>query len=131
MKQTRSAYPLIWRIMDAAEAVFATLLPKGAGRLAPYLLLAPAVLLVGTLAAGLLYIGDASLRTLDRTTFLFSDHWSLENYKRAFTESFTWTIIWRSLLGAVLVTCVTLMLALTSLMLVLVVLYMIPSVSLA
>ena len=97
--------------MDALEAAYAFVLPKGGGRMTPYLLLAPSILLVGTLAVGLLYIGDSSLRVLDRTTFLFSDYWTLQNYQRALTESFTATIIWRSLLGALIVTALTLALA--------------------
>lgn len=97
--------------MDALEAGFAALWPKGGGRYAPYLMLAPALLLVGVLVIGLFYIGDSSLRTLDRTTFQFSDDWSLENYQRALSESFTYTIIWRSLLGAFIVTAVTLFFA--------------------
>lgn len=111
MRNYRTSYPTTWRVMDVLESAFAKVLPKGGGRFTPYLLLTPAILLVGTLAVGLLYIGDSSLRTLDRTTFLFSDHYSLENYKRAFSESFTFTIIWRSLLGALIVTAITLMLA--------------------
>lgn len=97
--------------MDALESGFAALWPKGGGRFAPYLMLAPALLLVGVLVIGLFYIGDSSLRTLDRTTFQFSDDWSLENYQRALSESFTYTIIWRSLLGAFIVTAVTLFFA--------------------
>ncbi len=97
--------------MDAAEAVHARLFPRGAGRAAPWLMLAPAILLVGALAVGLAYIGDASLRTLDRTTFLFSDTWSLDNYARALGEGFTWTILRRSLLGTAIVTVATLILA--------------------
>ena len=111
MRKYRTSYPFMWRVMDVAEAAFAFVWPKGAGKLTSYLMLEPAVLLVGTLAVGLLYIGDTSLRTLDRSTFLFSDHWTLENYKRAFSESFTLTIVWRSLLGAMIVTVVTLFFA--------------------
>ena len=94
-----------------AEAAFAFVWPNGGGKNTPYLLLTPAIVLVGILVVGLLYVGDASLRTLDRTTFLFSDHWSLENYQRAFSESFTLSIIWRSLSGALIVTAVTLVFA--------------------
>lgn len=111
MRRYKTSYPISWRCMDVLEAAFALVLPRGGGRLTPYLLLTPAVLLVGTLAVGLLYIGDSSLRVLDRSTFLFSDYWTLENYQRAFSESFTATIIWRSLVGAVIVTAVTLLLA--------------------
>lgn len=111
MRNYRSSYPFVWRVMDVLENTFSAIWPRGGGKYTPYLMLAPAILLVGTLVIGLLYIGDSSLRTLDRTTFQFSDHWSLENYKRAFSESFTWTIIWRSLMGSIIVTFVTLALA--------------------
>lgn len=111
MKAYKSSYPLGWRIMDALEAGFAFVWPKGGGRLTPYLLLTPALLVVGLLVVGLGYIGDSSLRTLDRTTFLFSEDYSLDNYRRALGESFTYTIIWRSLFGALVVTVVTLFLA--------------------
>lgn len=111
MRNYRSSYPVVWRVMDLLENTFSAIWPKGGGKLTPYLMLAPAMLLVGTLVVGLVYIGDSSLRTLDRSTFQFSDYWTHENYKRALTESFTWTIIWRSLMGSVIVTFVTLVLA--------------------
>jgi putative spermidine/putrescine transport system permease protein len=111
MRNYRSSYPTSWRIMDVFEKAFAAIWPKGGGKYTPYLMLTPAIVLVGTLVVGLLYIGDSSLRTLDRSTFQFSDYWTLENYTRALSESFTATIIWRSLLGAMIVTVVTLCLA--------------------
>lgn len=111
MRKYRSSYPTSWRILDVLENTFAAIWPQKGGKYTPYLMLAPAILLVGTLVVGLLYIGDSSLRTLDRSTFMFSDNWTLENYQRAFSESFTATIIWRSLLGAFIVTAVTLILA--------------------
>lgn len=111
MRKYSTSYPAMWRVMDLLEAVFTRIWPKGGGKLAPYLMLAPAIILVGVLAVALLYIGDSSLRTLDRTTFQFSDYWSLKNYQRALSESFTVIIIWRSLFGALVVTIVTLILA--------------------
>ena len=77
----------------------------------PYLLLAPAILLVGLLVLGLVQIGDSSLRTLDTSTFLQSDYWTLANYRKALTESLFRTVATRSLIGALIVTAVTLMLA--------------------
>ena len=114
MRKYSTSYPAMWRVMDLLEVVFTRIWPKGGGKLAPYLMLAPAIILVGVLAVGLLYIGDSSLRTLDRTTFQFSDYWSLKNYQRALSESFTVIIIWRSLFGALVVTFVTLILAFPS-----------------
>lgn len=111
MERSPSSYPIIWRVMDVLEAAFAAVWPKGGGKFRPYLMLTPAIVLVGTLVVGLLYIGDSSLRVLDRSTFLFSDYWTLDNYIRALSEPFIFTVVWRSLLGAVIVTIVTLMLA--------------------
>lgn len=106
-----TAYPLSWRVMDAAEAVAAALWPPRFGPAIPYLLLAPAILLVGLLVLGLVQIGDASLRTLDTFTFLTSDYYTLANYRRALTESLFQTVATRSLIGSLIVTAVTLILA--------------------
>ncbi len=111
MRTSRTAYPLSWRIMDAAEAVAAELWPARFGPAIPYLLLAPAILLVGLLVLGLVQIGDSSLRTLDTSTFLQSDYWTLANYQKALTESLFRTVATRSLIGALIVTAMTLMLA--------------------
>ncbi|MBL8578392.1 MAG: ABC transporter permease [Mesorhizobium sp.] len=105
------AYPIGWRIMDAAEAVAAALWPARFGRSVPYLLLGPAILLVGLLVIGMIQIADSSLRTLDTSTFLPSDYYTLANYQRALTEGLFRTVATRSLLGAVIVTVVTLILA--------------------
>ena len=97
--------------MDILEATFNKIWPKGGGVWGPYLMLSPAILLVGLLVLGLGYIGDTSLRTLDTSTFLFSEEWSLANYERALTEPFIRSVIWRSILGATIVTIITLLLA--------------------
>ncbi|WP_437344072.1 ABC transporter permease [Mesorhizobium marinum] len=97
--------------MDAAEALAAALWPARFGKAIPYLLIAPAVLVVGLLVLGLVEITDASLRTLDTSTFLPSDYYTLANFERAFTESLFRTVATRSLLGAVIVTAITLVLA--------------------
>ncbi len=97
--------------MDILEATFNKIWPKGGGVWGPYLMLSPAILLVGLLVLGLGYIGDTSLRTLDTSTFLFSEELSLANYERALTEPFIRSVIWRSILGATIVTMITLLLA--------------------
>ena len=97
--------------MDILEATFSKIWPKRGGFWGPYLMLSPAILLVGLLVLGLAYIGDTSLRTLDTSTFLFSEEWSLANYERALTEPFIRSVIWRSILGATIVTMITLLLA--------------------
>ena len=111
MRRNLSSYPLMWRLMDMLEAIFKKIWPKGGGFWSPYLMLSPAILLVGLLVLGLGYIGDASLRTLDTSTFLFSEEWSLTNYERALIEPFIRSVIWRSILGATIVTMITLLLA--------------------
>lgn len=111
MPGSRTAYPFSWRVMDALEALAALIWPRGLSRATPYLMLLPAVLLVGILVYGLFQIGDASLRTLDISTFLFSEDYSLANYRRAFTEPLFAAVAWRSLMAAVIVTAVTLIFA--------------------
>jgi putative spermidine/putrescine transport system permease protein len=102
---------MTWRIMDALEAIAAFLWPARFNRAVPYLMLLPAIVLVGLLVLGLIQIADTSLRTLDTSTFLMSDYYTLANYKRALTESLFATVAWRSLLGSLVVTFFTLVLA--------------------
>lgn len=111
MLGNRTPYPIHWRVMDALETAAAVVWPRGLSRATPYLMLLPAVLLVGLLVLGLIQIGDASLRTLDTTTFLFSENYSLANYHRAVTEPLFAAVAWRSLLAAIIVTAVTLIFA--------------------
>lgn len=111
MRAAKTAYPLTWRVMDALEAFAAFVWPAAFKRAIPYLMLAPAVLLVGLLVLGLIQIGDSSLRTLDTSTFLFSETYTLANYKKAITEPLFAIVATRSLLGALIVTVVTLIFA--------------------
>lgn len=112
MRPYRSAYPLSWRVFDALEAVAARLWPRSFAPAVPYVMLAPAFLVVGLLVLGLWQIADASLRTLDTTTFLFSEDYRLDNFERALTTPYFLNIAARSLLAATLVTAITLALAL-------------------
>ena len=111
MRAARNAYPLRWRVMDAAERVAAALWPSRLSRATPWLMLAPAFLLVGLLVLGMVYIGEASLHTLDRATFLPSAERTFANYERVVSEDLFLAIAWRSLLGALIVTAVRLLLA--------------------
>lgn len=111
MRPYRTAYPLTWRLLDGLEAVAAALWPRSFTPALPYLMLAPALLLVGLLVAGLVDITDVSLRTLDTATFLPSETYSLDNYRQALTEPLFRTVALRSLLAAALVTVATLVLA--------------------
>ncbi|WP_312410349.1 ABC transporter permease [Shinella sp.] len=112
MRNSRVAYPLTWRVMDMLENVCARIWPASLHRLLPYLMLLPAVVLVGLLVLGLFQIGDASLRVLDTSTFLFSEDYSLENYRQAITSGFFAVVASRSLMGSVIVTVITLLFAL-------------------
>ncbi|GMB79628.1 ABC transporter permease [Shinella zoogloeoides] len=111
MRNSRAAYPLTWRVMDVLETVCARVWPASLHRALPYLMLLPAVVLVGLLVLGMFQIGDASLRVLDTNTFLFSDYYSLENYRQAITSGFFAVVASRSLIGSVIVTVITLIFA--------------------
>jgi putative spermidine/putrescine transport system permease protein len=106
-----AAYPLRWRILDLLEAGGERLWPRRFAPALPYAMLLPAVLLIGLLVAGLVEMADTSLRTLDRSTFLLSEDYTLENYRRAVTQPLFTNVSIRSLLGAALVTAITLPLA--------------------
>jgi putative spermidine/putrescine transport system permease protein len=108
----RSApYPIRWHILDFLEVAADRLWPRRFAPALPYLMLLPAILLIGLLVAGLVEMADTSLRTLDRTTFLLSEHYTLENFRRAVTQPLFTNVSIRSLLGAALVTAITLPLA--------------------
>jgi putative spermidine/putrescine transport system permease protein len=111
MRRAKTAYPLSWRIMDGVNAAAALLWPRRFAPALPYLMLAPAVLLVGLLVLGLWEIADGSLRTLDTATFLPSEERTLANYERALAEPLFAVVAWRSLLAALIVTAVTLLFA--------------------
>ncbi|PRH85773.1 ABC transporter permease [Labrys okinawensis] len=111
MSSSRAAYPLTWRIMDALEHLAALAWPSSFRAGLPYLMLLPALVLVGLLVLGLIQMGDASLRVLDTNTFLMSETYTLANYQRVVSESFFTAVAGRSLMGAVIVTLATLILA--------------------
>jgi len=81
-------------------------------RIRGFVLLLPAVLVVGLLAIGLLIVADNSLRTLDRATFRLGDTYSLANYAALMATRLYSTTIWRTFAGAFATTLVTVALAL-------------------
>ncbi len=97
--------------MDGLERLAAHVWPRSLHQAQPYLMLLPAVLLVGLLVLGLVQIGDSSLRTLDTSTFRMSEYYTLANFDRALSERFFTTVAGRSLIGAAIVTLVTLLFA--------------------
>lgn len=102
---------MMWRILDAIEFVRAALWPKTGSNWLPYLYLIPALALVFLLVLGLLYVGDSSLRVLDRNTFLQSENYSWGNYLLIAERPVYFKILQRSLLAACLVTALCLLLA--------------------
>jgi len=108
---TKARYPLTWRVMDALEWLADRLWPRSMSRHTGWLLVAPSILLVGTLALGMIEIADTSLRTLDTETFRMSESYSLANYHKLASSDVYLTVALRSLFGAVLTTALTLILA--------------------
>lgn len=104
-------YPLKWRAMDALERGLDLVWPRRLGHLSGWAMLLPAFLLVGILVLGLFEIADASLRTLDRSTFRLSETYSLENFGKIADRTTYWRLTWRSLTGAGLAVVFTLALA--------------------
>jgi putative spermidine/putrescine transport system permease protein len=111
MQTTKQAYPFRWRVMDAVESAASALWPARFSRALPYLMLLPAVLLVLLLVIGMIQIAESSAHTLDRSTFLPSEEYTAANYSQIFTTGLYWTVLWRSLLGAVIVTALCLVFA--------------------
>ncbi len=104
-------YPLRWRLMDGAERLADILWPRRMARWTGWLMLTPALLLVGLLVLGLLWIADGSLRVLDTATFMPSESWSAENYTKALTTPVYGLIAWRSVSATALTVVLTLLLA--------------------
>lgn len=77
-----------------------------------WLLLAPALLLVGILLIGLGQMLEVSLHELDLATYRLKPEYSLANYETVLSRPVTWRILMRTFMGAVIVTGATLVLAL-------------------
>ena len=100
------------RVLDFLESLRAALWPRAARRFEAAAFLLPALLLVGVLVLGLAWMADASLRLLDTETFELSEHWTLANYRDLLENDTAWIVLGRSVLGAAVVTAVTLALML-------------------
>ena len=111
MRPARTAYPLHWRLLDGLEAVAAALWPRAFRKATPWLMLAPALLLVLLLVIGLVQMADSSFRTLDTATYSLSETWTGDNYLKIATSGLYWTVLGKSLLAAVIVTVLSLALA--------------------
>tara|TARA_B100001146_G_scaffold224255_1_gene241566 strand:- start:889 stop:1869 length:981 start_codon:yes stop_codon:yes gene_type:complete len=105
-------YPLRWRVMDALNFVLDKFWPA---RMSPYTgwaLIMPALLLVGLLVLGLFKMADSSLHTLDRSTFMQSESYTLENYQTVMDSATYARVALRSVYAAGLTVFFTLLLAL-------------------
>lgn len=107
----RFRYPIAWRLLDGAERLAARVWPGRLRAATPYLLLAPAALLVALLAAGLVDVADTSFRVLDSDTFRMSTYYTLANYFEIVSQPIYWKVLGRSFLGASVVTLLALALA--------------------
>jgi putative spermidine/putrescine transport system permease protein len=85
--------------------------PDRLGPLTPWLLLAPALLLTGSLAISLVVIGDSSLHMLDRATFRLAEAYSAGNYQEFLQRPVYLRIIAKTALAALIVTVITVALA--------------------
>lgn len=101
-----------WRRLDVLETLAARLWPRRLHRLTGWLLLLPALLLVGLLVAGLVHVADFSLRELDPNSYRLADRYSLANYAEVAGRRVYLWITARSLLAALIVTLLALALGL-------------------
>jgi putative spermidine/putrescine transport system permease protein len=70
--------------------------PAPLHRFTGWLLLLPALLLVGLLVAGLIYVADFSLRELDPDTYRLAESYSLANYAEVSRRTVYFWIMARS-----------------------------------
>lgn len=104
-------YPLKWRILDFLESLLEVLWPNRLAKHTGWLLILPALLLVGILVIGLIQIAENSLHSLDRSTFRLSDQYTLENYRAIFESATYGNVILRSVLASIFTVIFTLLLA--------------------
>lgn len=104
-------YPLRWRVMDMAEAALDRLWPRHFAAWTGWLMVLPALLLVGLLVVGMVEIADNSLRVLDRSTFRLSEDYTLANYRTVMESATYGGVILRSVWAAALTVVFTLVLA--------------------
>jgi putative spermidine/putrescine transport system permease protein len=111
VRERGHAVPVRWRLLDAVERVAAAVWPPAVRGLTGWLLLLPALLLVGLLAVGLLWVAEYSLHELDPATYMLREDYSLANYGTVFGQRVYIDIVLRSAAAAAIVTAVTLILA--------------------
>lgn len=109
--RSAASRPLRWGVLDGVEALFERVATRRLRRSAPYIWLAPALLLVSVLAVGLVLMVDSSFRELDRKTFLLAETYSLANYVKLTSYGVFPAVLLRSVLYSALVTALTIALA--------------------
>ena len=111
-RETQSfRYPLTWRVMDMFEACLDRLWPRRFDGFTGWLLMLPAVLLVGLLVIGLFQIAESSLHTLDKSNFRLSTDYTLQNYRTVLESATYGRVILRSVSASALTVVFTLLLA--------------------
>ena len=108
---THRRYTLTWRLLDGIERAAAVVWPRRLHAHTGYLLLTPAVLLVGLLVIGLGYMAEYSLRELDLATYRLVEDYSLTNYQTLIDRPVYTRVFLRTLWAAILVTAISLALA--------------------
>lgn len=98
-------------MFEVFESIRAALWPRAFRRFTGAVLLLPAIALVLVLVAGLVWMGEASLHMLDTETFDTGEEYTAANYREIAAQSTYWIVLGRSVLGAAIVTLVTLVLA--------------------
>ena len=102
-----SRYPLTWRLLDAANAIVDRCTTSRTEAASPFLLMLPAILLVGLLVAGLLLILDQSLHLLDPDTLLPKAGYTLANFITVATRSHYRELIGRTAAAAIAVAAIS------------------------
>ncbi len=103
--------PLRWRVLDAMTWVFRALQLHRLGRIAGFLLLLPALLCVGTLAAAIVYLTWKAFHTFD--AFLnVQGGFSTENFSDALSSRYHRNVLVRTILVSTVVTVIAIAAAL-------------------
>lgn len=97
--------------MDGLERALDVLWPRRFSRFTGWILILPALLLVGVLVLGLAEIAESSLHVLDRSTFLPAKDYTLDNYRTILDSATYGTVILRSVWASLLTVVFTLLLA--------------------
>lgn len=106
-----SDVPLRWRLLDAASALFRGLRINRVGGGAGYLMLAPAILVVGTLVVAIGYLGWTAFHEYDSFRNI-QGGFSLENFQETISDSFYRAVFFRTLWMSLAITVIAVALAL-------------------